>query len=182
MNIHKTLIIGGVGAVTIGAVITTANLSGHLNNIRNQSTKKESSVQSKPHDTKAVEQPIETETINTTETTTQVPQSAPQTATEQNTTPTVASIDELKAQYGWNSLAGSPIEMMMDRQPEYFTEQYRVQAFKYMHDAGLNAAQKNGSTSNNSINYAWLQTYRQSGDFVATGAALGVDWNSYLGG
>jgi hypothetical protein len=72
--------------------------------------------------------------------------------------------------------------MMMARQPEYFTEQYRVQAFKYMHDAGLNAAQKNGSTSNNSINYAWLQTYRQSGDFVATGAALGVDWNSYLGG
>lgn len=147
--------------------------------------KKESAIvttQDKPTE-QASETPTEQSVVPQTVNDTQVSEQAPQTASEAPTAQsTVPSIDELKVQYGWNAMAGSPIEMMMSREPQYFTEQYRVQAFKYMYDAGFNYAQKNGSVSPNTICYWWVQTYRQSGDFISTGKTMGVDWNNYING
>lgn len=104
------------------------------------------------------------------------------TSTEQETTSQVPSIDELKAQYGWNVMSSGAIDTYQKQYPQYFTEQYRQAAFKYMFDVSQQYALKTGADVNapSSKCYGWYRLYQQSGDWVAIGQTVGLDWNSYV--
>lgn len=179
---NKALMLAAVAVIAVstgGITYFNTNHSSTKSAVKPQETKVESKTQPKATESVSnVPEVQDTDNIaSSDQTATQTTQSAP---TQQATTSSIPSIDELKAQYGWNNEMSTAIETYVRLYPDYFSDDHRVMTFKYMYDVAVAATKmRNLDVTPYSTYYQFTTLHRQYG-WAQCGIMVGIDWNSYI--